>query len=116
MRLVLLVLAFIALSGAVMTQAGIDTAELKDAMDEAEDVDEALDWTNKKMKKWGGDYKTLLKGMPAIQLKDNGINLAGARDLMGKQNSASAVASSAELQALAKAENRLAAAKEDVHE
>jgi hypothetical protein len=113
MMKVLLVAATIAtLAGAAM----IDTAELKEAMDEAEDVDAALDVVRKDMREWGGDYKKVLKGMPPLKMIDNGINLAGARDLMGKKVAASAVAESIELQSLAKAENRLAAAKEDVHE
>merc|ERR1712216_441939 len=99
-----------------MTRVGIDTAELKDAMDEAEDVDEALDWTNTRMKEWGGDYKKVVKNVPPMKMTDNGISLAGSRDMMGKQNDAELIASSAEMQALAKAENRLAAAKQDVHE
>merc|ERR1711861_76121 len=106
----------VAVSEAAKAKVSINTNELKDAMDEAEDVDEALDWTNKKMKEWGGDYKKITKGVPPVVMKDMGINLAGARDMMGKQNDASAIANSAEMQALAKAENRLAAAKEDVHE
>merc|ERR1712093_167210 len=120
MRLVLLALAMLAVAEAAKAKAGvgIDTAELKDAMDEAEDVDEALDWTNSALKKWGGDkahQRKVLKGMPPIQLKDTGgINLAGARDIMGKKNDAAAISESEELKALAKAENRLAAAKEDV--
>merc|ERR1712188_224599 len=116
MRLLLLALAMIALTGAVKVAVGIDTAELKDAMDEAEDVDEALDWTNHQMKEWGADYKTIMNKVPPLVMKDMGINLAGARDIMGKQVDASLIAASAEMTALAKAENRLAAAKEDVHE
>merc|ERR1711988_63723 len=116
MKLVLLALAMVALSEAAKVAVGIDTEELKDAMDEAEDVDEALDWTNTQMKKWGGDYKQIMKDVPPIVMKDMGISLAGARDMMGKKNDAQAIANSAEMQALAKAENRLAAAKEDVHE
>merc|ERR1711988_237299 len=116
LKLVLLALAMVAVSEAAKAKVSINTNELKDAMDEAEDVDEALDWTNKKMKEWGGDYKKIMKGVPPVVMKDMGINLAGARDMMGKQNDASAIANSAEMQALAKAENRLAAAKEDVHE
>merc|ERR1712146_786997 len=56
------------------------------------------------------------EGCSPIVMKDMGISLAGARDMMGKKNDAQAIANSAEMQALAKAENRLAAAKEDVHE
>merc|ERR1711998_573091 len=117
LKLVVLALAMLALSEAAQSMAGINTEELKDAMDEAEDVDEALDWTNKKMKKWGGDYKRIMKKhkVPPIDMKDMGISLAGARNMMGIKNDANAIANSAEMQALAKAENRLAAAKEDVH-
>merc|ERR1712159_63216 len=112
-KVAFLALAITAFAGAVK----IDTAELKEAMDEAEDVDDALDWTESRMKEWGGsNYKETLKGMPPLQLKDNGITLAGSRDIMGKTISMEAVAASAELQSLAKAENRLAAAKQDVHE
>merc|ERR1711943_62142 len=82
------------------TGMAITEDELKDAMEEAEDVDDAIDYVHKELHKWGGDYKTILKGMPALKLMDNGITLAGSRDI----------------QALAKAENRLAAAKQDVHE
>merc|ERR1719218_201703 len=68
------------------------------------------------LKKLGGDHKSILKDVPAIKMTDNGIRLAGSADISGHQLTDSQLASSAELQALAKAENRLAAAKEDVHE
>merc|ERR1711903_331467 len=64
----------------------------------------------------GGDFKKVLKHMPPLALKDAGVNLAGARDLMDNKVSNTMMASSKELQILAKAENRLAAAKQDVHE
>jgi len=94
----------------------ISSNELKDAMDEAENVDDALDSTHALLKKWGGDHKSILQGVPALKMTDNGISLAGSADIAGHQLTDSQVASSAELTALAKAENRLAAAKEDVHE
>jgi len=110
-------MVIIALALAVMAEAvKINTAELKEAMDEAEDVDDALDVVRHTMRDWGGDYKETLKGMPPLQLMDNGIALGGARDIMGKVVDNSLLQGSAEVQALAKAENRLAAAKQDVHE
>merc|ERR1712100_628777 len=57
------------------------------------------------LKKWGGDHKSILKDVPAIKMTDNGIRLAGSADISGHQLTDSQVASSAELQALAKAEN-----------
>merc|ERR1711990_1281161 len=106
----------LAAAARVTTRVGIDNQELKDAMAEAGDTDSALDWTNKKLRAWGGEYKKILKGMPPMVLKDHGQALAGTTDLMGKTVKNSALASSKELQILAKAENRLEAAKEDVHE
>merc|ERR1711959_178926 len=77
---------FIALALVVMASAvSINTADLKEAMAEAEDTDTALEWTRDRLKSWGGDYKKILKKMPPLQM-------------------------------LARAENRLAAAKQDVHE
>merc|ERR1712167_38148 len=113
-KVALVALCLASIAGAAM----IDTEELKEAMEEAEDVDAALDVVRKDMREWGGgDFKKILKGMPPLKLTDmGGINLAGARDLMGKRITDNAVAASKELQSLAKAENRLAAAKEDVHE
>jgi len=98
------------------SKMAISTDELKEAMDEAEDVDDALDDTKKTLKKWGGNSKTVLEGMPAIKMMDNGIKLAGAAGIDGHQVDADEIANSKELQALAKAENRLAAAKQDIHE
>ena len=117
LKLLIVALALMALfemvSGAKMA---ISTDELKEAMDEAEDVDDALDDTRHTLKKWGGDYKKILKGMPALKMTDNGISLAGSAGIDGHVVSAKEIASSKELQALAKAENRLAAAKQDIHE
>merc|ERR1712216_847095 len=97
-------------------QARINNQELREAMEEAGDTDSALDWTNKQLRNWGGHYKKILKGMPPLKLKDNGLSLAGSTDLMGSTVSESTLASSKELQILAMTENRLEAAKEDVHE
>merc|ERR1711918_145091 len=115
-KVALVLLAMVSLAGASRAHAKIDTAELKEAMEEAEDVDSALDTTRDTLAAWGGDYKNILKGMPPLVLKDDGIDLAGARDIMGKKVSAKSISESAERQSLAKAENRLAAAKQDVHE
>lgn len=110
-------MVIIALALVVMAEAvKINTAELKEAMDEAEDVDDALDVVRHTMRDWGGDFQETLKGMPPLQLMDNGIALGGARDIMGKVVDNDLLQGSAEVQALAKAENRLAAAKQDVHE
>merc|ERR1712146_358420 len=116
LKVVVLALACAAMVSAAGVAVGIDNADLKEAMAEAEDTDSALEWTRKHLRNWGGDYKKILKHMPPLALKDAGVNLAGARDLMGNKVSNSAMASSKELQILAKAENRLAAAKQDVHE
>merc|ERR1711966_174617 len=102
LKVLVLALAFAAIATAAGVTVGIDNADLKEAMAEAEDTDSALEWT--------------LKHLPPLALKDAGINLAGARDLMGHTVSDSRMASNKELQILAKAENRLAAAKQDVHE
>merc|ERR1712100_982022 len=110
LKVLVLALAFAAIATAAGVTVGIDNADLKEAMAEAEDTDSALEWTRKHLRNWGGDYKKILA------LKDAGINLAGARDLMGHTVSDSRMASNKELQILAKAENRLAAAKQDVHE
>merc|ERR1711968_359494 len=116
-KVALVLLAMVSLAAASSAHAKIDTAELKEAMEEAEDVDSALDTTRETLAAWGGDYKNILKGMPPLVLKDEGgIDLAGARDIMGKKVSARSISESAERQSLAKAENRLAAAKQDVHE
>ena len=61
--------------------ASISTDELKDAMEEAENVDDALSETHKMLKKWGGDHKSILKDVPAIKMTDNGIRLAGSADI-----------------------------------
>merc|ERR1711981_593958 len=98
------------------TMVKINNAELREAMEEAGDTDSALDWTNRHLKSWGGDYKKILKGMPPMKMMDNGMSLAGSTDLMGSTVSESTLASSKELQILAMTENRLEAAKEDVHE
>merc|ERR1711907_104704 len=74
----------LAAAARVTTRVGIDNSELKEAMAEAGDTDSALDWTNKKLRSWGGKYKQILKGMPPMVLKDHGMNLAGATNLMGK--------------------------------
>merc|ERR1711904_183275 len=116
LKVVVLALAFAAIASAAGVAVGIDNADLKEAMAEAEDTDSALEWTRKHLRNWGGDFKKILKKMPPLALKDAGINLAGARDLMGHSVSESRMASNKELQILAKAENRLAAAKQDVHE
>merc|ERR1712093_389090 len=116
LKVVVLALACAAMVSAAGVAVGIDNADLKEAMAEAEDTDSALEWTRKHLKNWGGDFKKILKKMPPLTMKDAGINLAGARDLMGHSVSASRMASNKELQILAKAENRLAAAKQDVHE
>merc|ERR1712216_1033797 len=87
----------------------------QEAMAEAEDTDSALEWTRHRLKKWGGDYKKILKGMPPLSMKDDGVSLAGARDLLGNKVKGDMM-NDKELQMLAKAENRLAAAKQDVHE
>merc|ERR1711988_1423433 len=103
-------------SAKARAQAKINNQELREAMEEAGDTDSALDWTNKQLRTWGGHYKKILKGMPPLKLKDNGLSLAGSTDLMGNTVAESTLASSKELQMLAMAENRLEAAKEDVHE
>merc|ERR1711966_551235 len=52
---------------------------------------------------------------PPLSMKDDGVSLAGARDLLGNKVKGDMM-NDKELQMLAKAENRLAAAKQDVHE
>merc|ERR1711924_35231 len=116
LKVVVLALACAAMATAAGVTPGIDNTELKEAMAEAEDTDSALEWTRKHLRTWGGVFKKVLKHMPPLALKDAGVNLAGARDLMGNKVSNTMMASSKELQILAKAENRLAAAKQDVHE
>merc|ERR1711998_454910 len=88
-----------------------NTAVLKDAMEEAEDSDNALQWATSHMKKWAGDVEEVMRHVPPLKLKDAGINLQGARDLMGKSINADA-SNNKELRLLAMAENRLAAAKQ----
>merc|ERR1712139_689048 len=83
LKVLVLALAFAAIATAAGVTVGIDNADLKEAMAEAEDTDSALEWTRKHLRNWGGDYKKILKHMPPLALKDAGINLAGARDLMG---------------------------------
>merc|ERR1712093_611084 len=109
LKVVVLALACAAMATAAGVTAGIDNTELKEAMAEAEDTDSALEWTRKHLRTWGGDFKKVLKHMPPLALKDAGVNLAGARDLMCNKVSNTMMASSKELQILAKAENRLAA-------
>merc|ERR1711988_87937 len=109
------VLFAMALFVAVVQAASLNTRELKDAMQEAEDTDSALDWMHKQLKTWAPDAKKVMKGIPPLEIKDDGIDLAGARDLMGHAVKIKTLAASHELQLLAKAENRLAAAKQDVH-
>merc|ERR1719473_522388 len=109
LKVMIAALAFVA----AVNAASIDTADLK--MAEAEDTDSALEWTRHRLKKWGGDYKKILKGMPPLSMKDDGVSLAGARDLLGNKVKGDMM-NDKELQMLAKAENRLAAAKQDVHE
>merc|ERR1711924_409778 len=104
LKVVVLALAFAAIATAAGGTAGIDNTELKEAMAEAEDTDSALEWTRKHLRTWGGDFKKVLKHMPPLALKDAGVNLAGARDLMGNKVSSTMMASSKELQILAKAE------------
>merc|ERR1711998_205906 len=69
---------------------------------------------HKQLKGWAPDAK-IMKGIPPLEIKDDGIDLQGARDLMGGAVKLTRLAGSHELQLLAKAENRLAAAKQDVH-
>merc|ERR1712227_540340 len=109
------VLFAMALVVAAVQAASLNTRELRDAMQEAEDTDSAIDWMHKQLKKWAPDAKKVLKGVPPLEIKDDGIDLAGARDLMGNAVKIKTLAASHELQLLAKAENRLAAAKQDVH-
>merc|ERR1711939_1068727 len=88
LKVLVLALAFAAIATAAGVTVGIDNADLKEAMAEAEDTDSALEWTRKHLRNWGGDYKKILKHMPPLALKDAGM------------------ASNKELQILAKAENR----------
>merc|ERR1719408_1169760 len=82
LKVLVLALAFAAIASAAGVTVGIDNADLKEAMAEAEDTDSVLEWTRKHLRNWGGDYKKILKHMPPLALKDAGVNLAGARDLM----------------------------------
>merc|ERR1711988_1054079 len=109
------VLIATALVAAVVQSASLNTKELKEAMQEAEDTDSALDWMHHQLNKWSPDAKKIMKKIPPLELKDDGIDLQGARDLMGSAVKLKTLANSHELQLLAKAENRLAAAKQDVH-
>merc|ERR1712167_277845 len=77
LKVLVLALAFAAIATAAGVTVGIDNADLKEAMAEAEDTDSALEWTRKHLRNWGGDYKKILKHMPPLALKDAGINLAG---------------------------------------
>merc|ERR1719161_2068785 len=92
LKVLVLALAFAAIATSAGVTVGIDNADLKEAMAEAEDTDSALEWTRKHLRNWGGDYKKILKHMPPLALKDAGVNLAGARDLMGNKVSNSRVA------------------------
>merc|ERR1712054_462633 len=109
------VLFAMALVVATVQAASLNTKELKEAMQEAEDTDSALDWMHKQLNKWAPDAKKIMKKIPPLELRDDGIDLQGARGLMGSSVKLKALAASHELQLLAKAENRLAAAKQDVH-
>merc|ERR1712205_286144 len=91
---------------------GIPDSEVKDDVTQGDDRSAGL---RGRLKKWGGDYKKILKGMPPLSMKDDGVSLAGARDLLGNKVKGDMM-NDKELQMLAKAENRLAAAKQDVHE
>merc|ERR1711918_308741 len=73
----------VALVVAAVQAASLNTRELRDAMQEAEDTDSALDWMHKQLKGWAPDAKKIMKGIPPLEIKDDGIDLQGARDLMG---------------------------------
>merc|ERR1712196_747588 len=69
LKVVVLALACAAMVSAAGVAVGIDNADLKEAMAEAEDTDSALEWTRKHLRNWGGDYKKILKHMPPLALK-----------------------------------------------
>merc|ERR1711924_535916 len=57
LKVLVLALAFAAIATTAGVTVGIDNADLKEAMAEAEDTDSALEWTRKHLRNWGGDYK-----------------------------------------------------------
>merc|ERR1711890_112394 len=85
LKVLVLALAFAAIASAAGVTVGIDNADLKEAMAEAEDTDSALEWTRKHLKNWGGGFKKILKNMPPLTMKDAGITLRGLGILWGTQ-------------------------------
>merc|ERR1711981_859283 len=77
LKVLVLALAFAAIATAAGVTVGIDNADLKEAMAEAEDTDSALEWTRKHLRNWGGDFKKILKKMPPLALKDAVSTLRG---------------------------------------
>merc|ERR1712146_552280 len=115
LKVVVLALACAAMVSAAGVAVGIDNADLKEAMAEAEDTDSALEWTRKHLRNWGGDFKKILKKMPPLALKDAASTLRGPGILWGTQCLSPAWHPTKSSRFLPRL-RIVAAAKQDVHE